>query len=309
MGKFTRIPQNTFQGLQLDAGVLLYHFDPEHPDVKEEDIICPTTGGINATCKPTYSDFGEDVDNCPTNTMELKHLDGWNCGLSFTSLGTTPESIRLALGAADLVGKTKIVPRRDLKQSDFRDVWWVGDRADGGMVATRLINALSTAGLSLQTTKNGKGQVSVELTGHVSIDAQEVMPMEFYSAAPTAVASIPNQDHTMLGKQVSEFVTPDTTVSNDGVVKGTLKHVTGFTAFNEGNPGEQEGNYFPFLLNTTGTKMTIKKNGTAAPDKTNMAFDPEILLRVGSKSDTFSVEVDGKPYISLDFSAATLLSE
>lgn len=309
MGKFTRIPQNTFQGLQLDAGVLLYHFDPEHPDVKEEDIICPTTGGIKATCAPTYSDFGEDVDNCPTNTMELKHLDGWNCGLSFTSLGTTPESIRLALGAADLVGKTKIVPRRDLKQSDFRDVWWVGDRADGGMVATRLINALSTAGLSLQTTKNGKGQVSVELTGHVSIDAQEVMPMEFYSAAPTAVASIPNQDHTMLGKQVSEFVTPDTTVSNDGVVKGTLKHVTGFTAFNEGNPGEQEGNYFPFLLNTTGTKMTIKKNGTAAPDKTNMAFDPEILLRVGSKSDTFSVEVDGKPYISLDFSAATLLSE
>lgn len=309
MGKFTRIPQNTFQGLQLDAGVLLYHFDPEHPDVKEEDIICPTTGGINATCEPTYSDFGEDVDNCPTNTMELKYLDGWNCGLSFTSLGTTPESIRLALGAADLVGKTKIVPRRDLKQSDFRDVWWVGDRADGGMVATRLINALSTAGLSLQTTKNGKGQVSVELTGHVSIDAQEVMPMEFYSAAPTAVASIPNQDHTMLGKQVSEFVTPDTTVSNDGVVKGTLKHVTGFTAFNEGNPGEQEGNYFPFLLNTTGTKMTIKKNGTAAPDKTNMAFDPEILLRVGSKSDTFSVEVDGKPYISLDFSAATLLSE
>lgn len=309
MGKFTRIPQNTFQGLQLDAGVLLYHFDPEHPDVKEEDIICPTTGGINAKCAPTYSDFGEDVDNCPTNTMELKHLDGWNCGLSFTSLGTTPESIRLALGAADLVGKTKIVPRRDLKQSDFRDVWWVGDRADGGMVATRLINALSTAGLSLQTTKNGKGQVSVELTGHVSIKSQDTMPMEFYSAAPPAVASIPNQDHTMLGKQVSEFVTPDTTVSNDGVVKGTLKHVTGFTAFNEGNPGEQEGNYFPFLLNTTGTKMTIKKNGTAAPDKTNMAFDPEILLRVGSKSDTFSVEVDGKPYISLDFSAATLLSE
>ena len=113
----------------------------------------------------------------------------------------------------------------------------------------------------------------------------------------------------MLGKQVSEFVTPDTTVSNDGVVKGTLKHVTGFTAFNEGNPEEQEGNYFPFLLNTTGTKMTIKKNGTAAPDKTGMAFDPEILLRVGSKSDTFSVEVDGKPYISLDFSATTLLSE
>ena len=113
----------------------------------------------------------------------------------------------------------------------------------------------------------------------------------------------------MLGKLVSDFITEDTAISRDGVVTGTLKYVTGFTAFHEGNPEEQEGNYFPFLLNTTGTKMTIKKNGAAAPDKTDMAFDPEILLRVGSQSDTFAVEVDGKSYISLDFSAATLLSE
>ena len=56
---------------------------------------------------------------------------------------------------------------------------------DGGMVAVCLKNALSTGGFTLQTTQNGKGQVSVELTGHVSIDAQDTMPMEFYSAAPS----------------------------------------------------------------------------------------------------------------------------
>ena len=60
----------------------------------------------------------------------------------------------------------------------------MGDRADGGMVAIRLINALSTGGFSLQTTKNGKGQVSMELTGHVSIKNQDTMPMEFYSSGP-----------------------------------------------------------------------------------------------------------------------------
>lgn len=43
------------------------------------------------------------------------------------------------------------------------------------------MNALSTGGFSLQTTKNGKGQISLEITGHVSIEAQSVMPMEFYS--------------------------------------------------------------------------------------------------------------------------------
>jgi len=181
MGRFTRTPLNTFSGMQLDAGILLKKFDTTGAiEVADADIICPTTGGFTASCTPTYSDLGEDVDNCPANMKELKHLDGWECKLAFTSLGTTPESIRLALGAADIEG-TKITPRRDLKQTDFSDVWWVGDKADGGMVAVCLKNALSTAGLSLQTTKNGKGQVSVELTGHVSIDAQDTMPMEFYS--------------------------------------------------------------------------------------------------------------------------------
>ena len=188
MGMFTVIPQSTFEELQLDAGVLLNTFDPSAPAAPEDTaIICATTGGINASCVPTYSDMGEDVDNCPVNMKELKHLDSWECKLSFTALGTSPEAIKLALGAADIGSPdtTKVTPRRDLEQTDFKDIWWVGDRADGGLVAICLKNALSTGGLTLQTTKNGKGQVSVELTGHVSIDAQDVMPMEFYSSAPT----------------------------------------------------------------------------------------------------------------------------
>jgi hypothetical protein len=187
MGMFTVIPQDAFDGLQVDAGVLLKTFTPAAPAAPADaDIICATTGGINVVCEPTYSDFGEDVDNVPNNMKEFKHLDGWNCSISTTSLGTTPELIKLALGAADINGTTKIVPRRDLEQTDFADIWWVGDRADGGMVAVRLINALSTGGFSLQTTKNGKGQISITLTGHVSINAQSVVPMEFYSADPPA---------------------------------------------------------------------------------------------------------------------------
>lgn len=187
MGKFTVIPQDTFSGLQLDAGVLLKKFTPATPAAPaDEDIICATTGGINATCVPTYSDLGEDVDNCPVNMKELKHLDSWECKLSFTSLGLSANAIKLALGAADISATTAskndvVTPRRDLKQTDFTDLWWVGDRADGGCVAIQIKNALSTGGFSLQTTKNGKGQLSVELTGHVSIDAQDTMPMVFYS--------------------------------------------------------------------------------------------------------------------------------
>ncbi len=191
MGMFTKIPQSTFDELQTDAGVLLKNFDPTNPEVTDENIICATTGGINPTCVPTYSDMGEDVDNAPVGMMELMHLDGWNTSLGFTALSTTAETIRLALGAADIDAESgKITPRRNLKDTDFADVWWVGDRSDGGMVAICLKNALSTSGFSLQTTKNGKGQIAVTLGGHVSIKEQDAVPMEFYVAEGTQEQSI-----------------------------------------------------------------------------------------------------------------------
>lgn len=186
MGKFTKIPKDTFDELQLDAGLLLYDFDPETAaEPADEDIICATTGGINPTCKPTYSDMGADVDNCPVGTMELMKLESWDCGVAFTAIGTSPEMIHLALGAADVSGD-KITPRSSVKKTDFKDIWWVGDKANGGFVAIKLFNALSTEGLSLQTTKNGKGQLSCTLKGHVSIDNLDVVPMEFYSSDATA---------------------------------------------------------------------------------------------------------------------------
>lgn len=191
MGMFTVIPQSTFEEMQLDAGVLLNTFNPANPAPPADSaIICATTGGITISCVPTYSDFGEDVDNCPNNMKELKHLDSWECSIETNSLGTSPELIKLSLGAADIDGSTKIVPRKDLAQTDFAHIWWVGDRADGGLVAVKLINALSDGGFSLATTKNGKGQTTLTLKGHVSINAQSVVPMEFYSIGGSGLGSI-----------------------------------------------------------------------------------------------------------------------
>lgn len=182
--KATVIPQDTFNDLQVNAGVLLKNFDIAMQTISDSDIITATTGGIHVICTPTYSDFFEDVDNAPNNTKEGKHLDGWDCRLETTSLNVSVEGIKFALGAADLgTGNTfKIIPRADLDQGDFEDaIWWVGDRADGGLVAVKLLNALSTGGFDLQTGKNSKGQVTLSITGHVAVNAQTVVPMEFYS--------------------------------------------------------------------------------------------------------------------------------
>lgn len=195
MGKrYTVIPQNTFDALQVDVGVLLKNFDiaaaaesVNNPGFTDADLICATTGGINPSCVPTYSDYGDDVDNVPANMLELKHLDSWECKISTTGLGTSPELIKMALGAADIDGSntSKIIPRRNIDtKNDFGSLWWVGDKANGGFVAIELKNALSTGGFSLQTTKNGKGNVSIELMGHVSMNAQDEVPMVFYSCDP-----------------------------------------------------------------------------------------------------------------------------
>lgn len=194
MGVFTLVSEDAFDELQLDAGVLLSSFDITSPYTvpASENIIATTTGGINPTCVPTYEDLAEDVDNVPNNMKEFKKLSGWDCGMGFSSIKFNAENIRWSLGAADTTTETgykKIVPRRNLEQTDFADIWWVGDKANGGAIAIKLINALSTGGLNIQSTKNGKGTNAITLTGHVSIEHQNVMPMEFYDIDPPATSS------------------------------------------------------------------------------------------------------------------------
>ena len=227
MGKFTVIPQDTFDALQLDAGVLLKRFNPANPVAPaDEDIICATTGGVNPSCVPTFSDMGEDIDNVPLNMKELKHLDSWECTLSTTSLGTSPELIAMALGCADVEGG-KITPRADLEQTDFTDIWWVGDKANGGMVAIQLKNALSTGGFSLQTSKNGKGQIALTITGHVSINAQKDVPMVFYSADGDTT----NWQVSQILSHVTSSFTADY-VEAGGELEATLTADSGYTIAN-----------------------------------------------------------------------------
>jgi hypothetical protein len=184
-GQFTKISQSAFENIPREAGVLLKTFSLTKPDIKDADIICATTGGIEITCNPSIVDDGEDIDNCPKNAKELQRVDGWECGIKFTSVEASAEVIRLGLGVAD-VADGKITPRAELADTDFSDIWWVGDRGTNGLVAVRLINALSTGGYTLKTTKNGKGQTSVELTGYTSLTTPDMVPMEFYSMEVSA---------------------------------------------------------------------------------------------------------------------------
>lgn len=182
--KFTKIPTATFQQLQMNAGVLLSSFDPSTPTVADANIIGATSGGVNFTATPSFIDFGEDIDNCPKNTKELKKLDDWEiaCSGNFVTV-TAAMAQRLANG--DVSGEM-VTPRRDLASTDFKDLWLVGDYSDkngatkGGYVAIHMMNTLSTGGFQIQTGDKEKGQFAFEFTAHFSMDAQDTVPFEIY---------------------------------------------------------------------------------------------------------------------------------
>ena len=194
--KFRKIPEDTFKNIVLNAGVLLSSFTPATPTVDDTNILGATTGGINFTATPSFTDFGEDIDNCPKNMKELKKLDSWEVKLTGTFITSNTSLIALLMGAGDVgtSDTTKVTPRVDVASADFKDLWFVCDYSDkngennGGFCAIKIINALSTGGFSMQSADKGKAQFSFEFTGHVSMSAQTVVPFEVYLKEGTAEA-------------------------------------------------------------------------------------------------------------------------
>lgn len=190
--KYTKVKSTTAQELQLNAGIFVDSFTPSSATMG--NILYATSGGCNFSDKPEFTDFGEDIDNMPKNTMEMKKITGREVKMSGTALTVTPAVVKSFMGAADIDSSdtTHIVPRDELLESDFDDIWWIGDYSDkngatnGGFVAIHLMNALSTDGFQLQTTEKGKGQFAFGFTGHYSLDDPTEVPYEIYVKAGTS---------------------------------------------------------------------------------------------------------------------------
>lgn len=191
--KFTRIPESAFSKIQLNAGILARDFTPSTGEVDEAALMGATSGGTNFTATPTYSDYGEDIDNCPVNVKELKKLDGWEVLMSgsFVTVDTALGKDLVGAGDIDKSDTTKIVPRNEVLTTDFKDLWWIGDYSDkngntnGGFCAIHMLNGLSTGGFQIQSTNRGKGLFAFEFTGHYSIEAQDTPPFEVYIKSGT----------------------------------------------------------------------------------------------------------------------------
>lgn len=190
--QYTKVATDAFEKLQMNAGILVKSFVPSTGVVG--DIIAATTGGLTFNSNPTYEDFGEDVDNVPANTKQLKRVVSYDPVISGTALTVTAAVAKMLSGGADVEtgDATHVVPREQLTDDDFDDVWIVGDYSDknsgetkAGFIAIHIMNALNTTGFQLKTTKNGKGQFAFEFHGHYDIEDIETVPFEIFVKAGT----------------------------------------------------------------------------------------------------------------------------
>ena len=241
--KFTKIPQSTFDELQINAGILVKDFDVATGTFADSDMISATTGGITINVKPTYEDFGDDIDNCAKNTMELKRITETEVSISTTALNINESLLMFMLGAADKDSTTgAIKPRKDLATTDFSTIWWIGDLSNNGFIAVKISNALSTDGFSIKTTDKGKGNVSLTLTGHTSLYAQDVIPAEFYLGAGESDAVSILLDRSQASVEDGKTLALTATVNpNDATVTWASTDTSVATVSNGVVTGEAEG--------------------------------------------------------------------
>lgn len=189
--KYTQIPENTFEELQLNAGILLSDFNPSTASFENGDILGATSGGVSFADTPTYTDFAENIDNAPKNMKEMKRIDSRAITMSGTFITVNTARAKSLIAACDIDSgdETHIIPRDELHDGDFSDIWWVGDYSDkngttnGGYIAIHLMNALSTGGFSLQSGDRSKGQFAFTYMAHYSMENPEQVPYEMFIKA------------------------------------------------------------------------------------------------------------------------------
>ena len=181
--KYTQVRPDTFKTLQMNAGILVSSFNPDTGEIG--DILGATTGGLQFQSNPTYVDFGENVDNVPPNTKQLKQIQYFDPAIAGTFLTVTAARAANMVGPADVEGN-HVVPRNYLKDEDFADVWAIGDYSDkntgedAGYLALHLMDVLNTAGIQWQTTKADKGQFAFDYHAHYDLAEIDKVPFEIY---------------------------------------------------------------------------------------------------------------------------------
>ena len=182
-GLTTALRAETFDNLQLNAGVFLKNFTisgtgaPDSAGALKTALVTAIGNGSTLGATRGGGSFNvtrerrtPDIDGMRYPFVGGEFVDSSDAYLSATLVEATPENFKLALGSATMTtsGKvTTIKMNTAIADGDYlNNLVWVGDLADGRLVCIELLNALNTADLQFTFTDKNEGTLAVEFHAH-----------------------------------------------------------------------------------------------------------------------------------------------
>lgn len=175
-GSLSALREETFDNLQLNVGIFVKNFDYSSladaaavlTAIQAEitsgtNLLGVTSGGGTFSVSREMRD--PQIDGLRYKFKGGTFVDSADPMISTTLKETTPENFALALGGeATTTGKKTVVkmPTALTDESYLDNLVWVGELADGRLVAINLYNALNTADFSFVFQDKNEGALSVE---------------------------------------------------------------------------------------------------------------------------------------------------
>lgn len=192
--EYTQVAANTFDTLQMNAGIICRSFDPETGIVS--GILGTTSGGVQVNSNPSFADFGEDMDNVPGQTKQLKRVTAYDPAISGTLISVDNVALfSLQAGSFDFSqdeDQAMRIQPLDGAVPSGRDLWLIGDYsavndtdetigAQAGFCAVHLLHALNNAGFSGKRSMKGKASLLSSFMGTMILRILILCHMRFMS--------------------------------------------------------------------------------------------------------------------------------
>lgn len=204
-GYVTPCRTETFQRLQLNAGIFLMGFDPTsytNADLLRTALATEISSGTNllgatrggGTFVATSEIREPDVDGKRYRFVGGAFVDSVDAQLTGTLVEINPAVYAkvLATGEATTSGqKTTIKMHTAIKSTDYiQNLCWIGDMSNGGLIVIVLKNALNNNGMTLTFTDKGEGTIPFEFHAYQStVEDYDYAPFEVYFLDPAPAQS------------------------------------------------------------------------------------------------------------------------
>lgn len=181
--------KETKENLLTGAGAFFKNFhvgvDTYESAKADGKLIGATQGGGEFKAVATIRQI--EVDGVSGKAKGLELVDSWEVSQSMNLLETTPETLKLALGAADIDtvsnGEFNVISgRSEIIDEDYLDnLTYIGTITGSNTpVIIQIFNALSTDGLSIKTEDKKEAVLAVTVYGHYTEDDLDSPPYRIY---------------------------------------------------------------------------------------------------------------------------------